>query len=132
MSSENKTLEQFYNYISQRRLMAVKCRACNVVFMPPRGRCSKCGSSEVEWTELKGTGELQAYTVIHIAPPQFQPLTPYAVGIVKLDEGPQLFGMIKDVQHTALRHGLRLRVNFEEQKQETWPQWPKYHFAPEK
>lgn len=129
MSSDRKTLEQFYDYISQRRLMAVVCNACDQLFLPPRERCAKCGSADVQWTQLKGTGELQTYTVIHVAPQEFQPLTPYAVGIVRLDEGPRLFGMIKDVQHTALRPGLRLKVNFEEQKRETWPQWPKYYFT---
>lgn len=132
MSSENKTVDQFYAYIGQRRLMAVRCNACDAVFLPPRGRCGKCGSLDVEWTQLKGTGELQTYTVIHVAPPEFQPLTPYAVGIVRLDEGPQLFGMIRDAQHEALKRGLRLKLSFEEQKRETWPQWPRYHFVPEK
>ena len=132
MSSENKTIDQFYNYISQRSLMATRCNACGLIFLPPRRGCPKCGSSDVEWTQLKGTGELQTYTIIHIAPPQFQPLTPYAVGIVRLDEGPRLFGMIKDVQHKALKRGLRLTLGFEEQKQEKWPQWPRYHFVPEK
>lgn len=132
MSSESKTLDQFYNYISQRRAMAVRCNACNSVFLPPRGRCSRCGSHDVDWTQLKGTGELRAHTVIHIAPPQFQSLTPYAVGIVRMDGGPQLFGMIRDVEHKALKRGLRLKLSFEEQKGETWPKWPRYHFVPEK
>ncbi|MDH5363107.1 MAG: Zn-ribbon domain-containing OB-fold protein [Aigarchaeota archaeon] len=132
MSSENKTLDQFYQYISQRKVMAVRCNTCDAVFLPPRRRCVKCGSRDVEWTQLKGTGELQTYTVIHVAPPQFQPLAPYAVGIVRLDEGPQLFGMIRGVEHKALKRGLRLKLNFEEQKQEAWPQWPRYHFVPEK
>ena len=127
------TIEQFYKNISQKKLMGGKCRKCGKIHLPPRPLCDKCLSTEFEWVELPRTGRLLTYTIIHVAPTQFQNMAPYAVGIVQLENGVKIPGMIKDVPLDKIRVGMSLKMEFEEnqQTQQTqWPQWPRYHFKP--
>jgi len=123
-------VENFYRYCGQRRLMAVKCTACQAVLWPPRTICPKCFHDKFEWEQLQGNGQLLTYTIIHFPPTQFQAIAPYAVGIVKLDEGPQLPGMIRNVKHEDLKIGMKLQTDFESGVFKEWPRWPRYFFTP--
>jgi len=124
------TVENFYKFCGERKLMGVKCMACGTLLWPPRGICPKCFSYKVEWTEFKGRGKLLTYTIIHFPPSQFQALAPYAVGIVKLGEGPQLPGMIRNIKLEDLHIGMDLEVDFEITVPKEWPRWPRYFFKP--
>jgi len=129
--SQNFTIEQFYKSISQKKLMGGKCRKCGKIHLPPRPLCDKCLSTEFEWVELPRTGTLLTYTIIHVAPTQFQNMAPYAVGIVQLENGVKIPGMIKDAPLDKIRVGMQLKMEFEEtQPTQQWPQWPRYHFKP--
>ncbi len=131
MSEKPFTIESFYEFCKEKKLMAIKCRKCGKVFEPPRILCPKCNSRELEWIELKGEGKLITYTIIHVAPPRFAHLAPYAVGIVELDEGARLPGIIKVDSFKKLRVGMRVKVEFEDESEsEEWPQWPRYYFKP--
>jgi len=123
-------VENFYKYCARGKLMGVKCRECRAVLWPPRGVCPKCLSQKLEWIEFRGRGKLLTYTVIHFPPSQFQALAPYAVGVLKLDDGPQLPGMIKNVKLEELHIGMDLQVDFETAIPKEWPRWPRYFFKP--
>jgi uncharacterized OB-fold protein len=124
------TVENFYTFCADRKLMGVKCKGCGAVVWPPRGICPKCSAKTFEWIQFKGKGNLLTYTIIHFPPRQFQALAPYAVGIIKLEEGPQLPGMIKNLKLEDLRIGMQLQVDFETALPKEWPRWPRYFFKP--
>jgi len=124
------TIQNFYNYCSERRLMGTKCAKCGAIDCPPRAICHKCLCNRFQWVEFKGRGRLLTYTIIHFSPTQFQALAPYAVGIVKLDEGPQLSTMIKNVKVEEIRIGMSLRVDYETAIPKEWPRWARYFFKP--
>ena len=124
------TIESFYNLVKEGKLMAAKCNRCGTLLLPPRPVCTNCLSEDFEWVELKGKGKLLTYTVIHVAPPQFQSMTPYAVGIVKLEDGPNLPGMIKDIEPEKIKVGMNLKVDFDKSVPSQWPMWPRYFFRP--
>ncbi len=122
------TIEQFYSYISQGKLMAGKCKKCGKIHLPPRPLCNNCFSKDFEWVELPKKGKLLTYTVIYVAPPQFQGMTPYAVGIVELENGVKIPGMIR-VPQEQIRIGMPLTIDFGAcAATQAWPQWPRYHF----
>ncbi len=77
-----------------------------------------------------GTGTVQTYTVIHVAPQQFALLTPYVAAIVKLTEGVCLPGMVKYVEPENVKIGMRVQVAFEPATEDGWPHWPQYYFKP--
>ncbi|MEM3796973.1 MAG: Zn-ribbon domain-containing OB-fold protein [Candidatus Bathyarchaeia archaeon] len=128
---QNFTIEQFYKNICQKKLMGGKCRKCGKIHLPPRPLCDNCFSTEFEWVDLPTTGKLLTYTIIHVTPPQFQNMAPYTVGIVELENGIKLPGMIRDVPLDGIKIGMRLKMEFGGlQQTQQWPQWPRYYFKP--
>jgi uncharacterized OB-fold protein len=131
ITPEPFTIEQFYKFIAQQKLMAGKCTRCGKIHLPPRPLCDNCFSQEFTWTEVSGKGKLLTYSVIHIAPQQFQALAPYAVGIVQLENGAKIPGMITAVPHDQLRIGMDLTIDFGTcSTAQAWPQWTRYCFKP--
>jgi len=130
MNEENQfTIEQFYRHIRQGRLLGARCRKCGKIHLPPRPLCDECFSERFEWTEIPQRGKLLTYTIIDVAPPQFQEMTPYVVGIVQLGNGLRIPGMIKNVDHDKIRIGMELTMEFDQSAvQLEWPQWPRYYF----
>ena len=128
-SLPDPTIEEFYKFVSQKKLMAVRCVRCQNVMVPPRQICTKCRSSTVEWKELGHKAKLVTYTIVHVAPPQFKHMTPYAVGIVEMPEGVKLPGIIRTARLESLKVGMELEVDFSVNPQDSnWPQWPRYFF----
>lgn len=122
------TIESFYAFIGEKRLMAAKCDNCENLLLPPRPMCTKCFSTNLKWVELKKSGKLLTYTVIHIPPPQFQSMAPYAVGIIKLEEGPHLPGIIQGIKPEEIKVGMDLKIDFDTTLPSEWPMWPRYFF----
>jgi uncharacterized protein len=125
------TIEQFYKYLTQEKLMASKCQKCGKIHLPPRPICDNCYGQEFDWVEIPGEGKLLTYTIIHVAPPQFQAMAPYIVGIVQLKNDLKLPGMVSGVPENSLKIGMALSIDFKAcSVGQTWPQWPRYCFKP--
>ena len=90
--------------------------------------CTNCLSSDLEWVELEKKGTLVTYTIIHIAPKQFESMAPYAVGILKLEDGPKLLGMIRGIETQKIKAGMEIVVDFEKTTPQQWPNWSRYFF----
>jgi uncharacterized OB-fold protein len=104
---------------------------CGKVHLPPRPLCDNCYSKEFEWVDLASKGKLVTYTVIHIAPKQFESMAPYPVGIVEFSEGLRIPGMIYGVTTDQIKIGMELKLDFETcALSQPWPQWPRYCFKP--
>lgn len=125
------TIEQFYTYVSQGKLMGGKCKKCGKVHLPPRPLCDNCLSNEFEWVELPQKGKLLTYTIIHVAPAQFQKMAPYAVGIVQLGSNLKILGIIRGIATEQIKIGMPLKIEFEILvASQLWPKWPRYYFNP--
>ena len=130
-TAEPFTIEQFYKFLAQGKLMAGKCTNCGKIHLPPRPLCDRCFHQTFTWVTVPPKGKLLTYTVIHIAPTQFQAMAPYAVGIVQLENGAKLPGMITGATQEQLRIGMPLTVDFTTcNSAQPWPQWPRYCFKP--
>jgi scaffold protein (connect acetoacetyl-CoA thiolase and HMG-CoA synthase) len=125
------TIEQFYKNLALGKLTAGKCQKCGKIHLPPRPMCSNCFSQEFEWVEVPGKGRLITYTVIHIAPQQFQTIAPYPVGIVELENGLRIPGMMQGVTQEKLQIGMELIIDYDVCSTiQAWPEWPRYCFKP--
>ncbi|MCW3982989.1 MAG: Zn-ribbon domain-containing OB-fold protein [Candidatus Bathyarchaeota archaeon] len=130
-TAEPFTIEQFYKFLQQGKLMAGKCQKCGKIHLPPRPLCDNCYSQEFSWIQVSGKGKLVTYTVINVAPAQFQALAPYAVGIVELENGLKIPGMIQDIKQEQLKIGMELTLDFGTcSAPQQWPVWPRYCFKP--
>ena len=125
------TIEQFYKFLGQQKLMAGKCLKCGKIHLPPRPLCDNCFSQDFEWVSISGKGKLLTYTVIHIAPEQFQAIVPYVVGIVELENGLKIPGMIQKINQEQLKIGMGVTMDFGICSfPQQWPQWTRYCFKP--
>ncbi|MFH0930443.1 MAG: Zn-ribbon domain-containing OB-fold protein [Candidatus Zixiibacteriota bacterium] len=104
---------KYWREIPQRyRLEAGKCKKCGKIFFPPRLICDNCKSREFEKINLQKEGKLLTYTVIRVAPSQFIDQTPYAMGIVELNEGVKILSQVADCDFDKLEIGMLVRIEF--------------------
>jgi hypothetical protein len=85
------TVESFYKYAAEKKLMGSKCSKCGAIHLPPRPICGTCNSSEMGWVEMSGKGTIAAFTVLAAGPMPmmagYNRDRPYCSGLVKMDEG---------------------------------------------
>ena len=94
---------QYTREIPQRyRLEAGQCTDCGKVYFPPRLVCDACRSRDFTTKELPRQGTLLTWTVIHVAPTNFDLGTPYVVGIVELEGGVRLTCQVVDCDSEEL------------------------------
>jgi uncharacterized OB-fold protein len=105
-----KKTMKFFEYLTKGKLIATKCKKCNIMYFPPQDDCPKCMSSNLDYIELSGEGELVTYTIINVKPASFTHYKDYIVGIIRLKEGINILGWI-NVDPSEIHVGMRLRVN---------------------
>lgn len=106
----------FWEGCREGELRLQRCTACSQSYFPPRPFCPKCGSREVEVFAASGRGVLWSY-VINQRPRPDMGSEPYAIAVVKLDEGPTLMTNIVDCPQTpeALQLDMAVQVSFAKQ-----------------
>lgn len=73
-------------------LVGTKCQSCKGLFFPAKNYCGNCNSKDMEGFRFSGFGTIESFTTIHAAPSGFK--APYAVAVVKLDEGPKVVAQV--------------------------------------
>lgn len=48
------------------RIMGIRCTSCQGVLLPPREICDACYAPTGTWVDVKDTGVLQAFSIIHL------------------------------------------------------------------
>lgn len=88
--------DEYYAALSRGELITQQCRDCGKAIMYPKYVCPFCTSADLGWAASSGTGVLHSFTIQRIgAPTGFEADLPYAVGVVKLDEGAQLLARLR-------------------------------------
>jgi len=112
----SKTL-QFWDGLKEGKIYATKCKKCGKAIFPPVADCSDCFSSEMEWFELRGEAEIEAFTHIIIRPASFQQEKPYTVAIGRLKGGIKILTWLKGAKLSNVRVGMNVKLvvrpNFE-------------------
>jgi len=108
----------FIELRDNKRIMGIKCPACNRVYVPPRSTCKVCFSKLEEWVEVSQEGTLLTYTVAY-QPSPVQPVEPpVAYGIVHLDGADTGFvHLLGEVDFDQLRIGMRVQAVFKEERE---------------
>lgn len=100
----------YWESAAQGKLVLQRCTSCGAYQFYPRALCTTC-AGETEWVEASGRGTLHTFTVIRQnKSPAFAALSPYAVGIVELEEGVRMMSNIIGCDIADLRIGMRLEV----------------------
>ncbi len=77
--------EELIEYAKQGKLLTHKCTECGYLHLSTAYYCLKCGSKGFEDVALDGTGSVDTYTIITVAPAGFEKYTPYAFVVLQLD-----------------------------------------------
>jgi uncharacterized OB-fold protein len=102
-------LKNFFEEARAGRLTGIRCARCGALAIPPKEFCESCQQRDWQPVPLGGTGTIVSYTVIRVAPRGRGGEVPYAVVVVKLDEGVSLLGRAVDIPFDALKSGLPVR-----------------------
>jgi hypothetical protein len=110
---------RYWREIPQRyRYEAAKCDACGHVHFPPRLVCQKCKGRKFTTTNLAQTGVVETFTIIRVAPTGFGDEAPYAVGVIRLDDGVKVTAQITDCDLERLAIGDPVRLEFRRVQQD--------------
>jgi uncharacterized protein len=100
----------YWQSAAEGRLVVQRCTSCGVYQFYPRALCASC-AGETEWVEASGRGSLHTFTVIRQNRSEaFAALSPYAVGIVELEEGVRMMSNIVECDVEELQVGMALEV----------------------
>lgn len=108
-------LAPFFSGARRGELMLQCCDGCGLHRFPPRALCSHCLSRESRWVPVSGRGEVFSFNVMHqVYHPGFAAEVPYAVVLVKLEEGPKITTNLVGLAPAEIRIGMPVRVVFEQ------------------
>jgi uncharacterized OB-fold protein len=104
----------FWEAAKKRSLVVQRCTPCGRLRFPARAVCSSCWSRDVEWTPVRGRGEVFSVVVMHqAAHPAFAAIAPYAVAVVALEEGVHIISGIVGRGPHEVEVGMAVEVDFE-------------------
>jgi uncharacterized protein len=102
------------------QLRLQRCAACGRFQFPPRLICSHCGSVDVVWKPVVGTGHIYSFTIVQRPPtPAFAQDVPYVVALVDLDEGPRMMTNVIGCEPTDVHVSMRVRARFVPREDQT-------------
>lgn len=82
---------EFRDGLASGKLLIQHCNDCGKPNMWPRYACPHCQSENLGWLQSAGAGTLHSFCVLRQGAPEgHEEDLPYAIGVVKLDEGVQL------------------------------------------
>lgn len=90
--------QHFWDGAKAGELRLQRCDDCSKTYFPPRPFCPGCASRKVSIFKASGKAKLDSYVIHHRKVPGFTP--PYAIAVVKLDEGPRMMTNIIDCPQT--------------------------------
>jgi uncharacterized OB-fold protein len=86
------------------------CPHCDAKIFPPRDVCPHCGGEAKTRFNFSGRGEVYSYTMMNDAPVGYEQNTPYAVALIKLEEGPLVTAQLTDLGEQKLQIGMPVEM----------------------
>jgi uncharacterized OB-fold protein len=107
-------LAPFFEAARRGQLVVQKCESCGTLRFPPHPLCSRCLSAEASWKPVSGRGEVYSFNVMHqVYHPAFAPEIPYAVVLIKLEEGAKMLSNLVGIKPSEIKCGMPVEVVFE-------------------
>lgn len=101
----------FLHGLMEGRLIGQRCPKCSKVYMPPRGSCPRCAVPTAGAVDVKDTGTLFSFTVVHIPLPGSELKPPFVSGVIWLDGADQTtLHLVSGCDPKEVRVGMRLRA----------------------
>ena len=111
----------FFEGAKRGQLMVQKCAACGELRFPPHEICTNCLGTQAGWVPVSGLGEVYSFNIMHqVYHPGFATEVPYAVVVVKLEEGVKFVSNLIGVKPDGIRVGMPVEVTFEKMSDDVW------------
>jgi len=91
-------------------LVGEVCPHCEAKLFPPRDVCPHCGGEAKNTYNFSGRGTIYSYTMMYDAPAGFEEQAPYAVALVKLEEGPMVTAQLTDLGEQKVEIGMPVEM----------------------
>lgn len=103
----------FWAGLARGELLLRRCSDCDRTWHPTQITCRSCGTVLETWVPTTGGGEIFSVSVIHRGTERATTSGPYAVAVIRLDDGPHLLSEVgaEDTHDAAI--GARVRVTAE-------------------
>jgi uncharacterized OB-fold protein len=97
-----------------KKIMGIRCKKCNQVFVPPRQTCDVCLEDIREnWVDVANSGEVTNFTVVRYADKHLPRKPPYVLAMIKLDGADtSLVHIVEGVDVDKVKVGLRVQAVF--------------------
>lgn len=87
----------FWAATKEGRLVVQRCDDCGYHRWPPTRICPECQSWCSQWADTPPAGEIWSHATYHRALDRaFADDVPYTVGLIQLDAGPRMLGVLVD------------------------------------
>jgi hypothetical protein len=86
------------------------CDNCEAKLFPPRDICPECGEEAKTLFQFSGRGEVYSHTMVYDAPQGYEGQAPYALAMVKLEEGPLVTAQLTDLGETPAEIGMPVEM----------------------
>jgi len=94
-------------------LKGTKCGCCGKLYFPARSFCPVCrreSMGKMEEHDMCRTGKVFTFSIVHEAPDMNNLQKPYAVAMVKTDDGVMITAQLVDVEFDKIEIGMPVRA----------------------
>ncbi len=111
----DSTTLPFWEAAAEHRLVVQRCTPCGHTRLPPAPVCPACRSTESDWQEVPGRGEVYTYTAVHRPMAAGQDL-PFLIAVIALEDagGVRIISNLVDVDPDAVEIGMPVELAWED------------------
>ncbi|MFJ7308887.1 Zn-ribbon domain-containing OB-fold protein [Peribacillus frigoritolerans] len=105
--------KEYWEGLAHSKLRIQQCKECKKHVFYPRQHCPH-DMGELEYVDVSGKGKVLSYTIIEKAvAPHLQKLTPFAMAIIELQEGPTMMSRIVGADPYEVEIDQKVEIVFE-------------------
>ncbi len=115
-----QALETYIDGLKDKKILGIKCPACDKVYVPPRTVCGCCHKKLDTYVEVEQQGTLENFTVAHVTIEggEIKDAEPYVIGMIKLKGADSLLSaVVKGVAVDKVKTGIRVKAVWKEETQ---------------
>jgi hypothetical protein len=111
----NSTTLPWWEAAAEHRLVVQRCTACEHTRFPPAPICPECRSTEADWSEVTGAGEVYTFTLMH-RPVAADMKLPFVVAVIALQGsgGLRIISNLVDVDPDEVEIGMPVELVWED------------------
>ncbi len=115
LPNPDETTQPFFDGLKEHKLLLQYFPSADHYQFPYSDRCYKDWSTDWEWKESTGNGEVYTWVRMHqLYHPSWKAEIPYTLAVVQLDEGPRMNTNLVNVPVEDIHVGMRVKIHFED------------------